>query len=196
MPVPDNTLLSEEEQHLLLRIAQESLAEYAQKNHRINIEDYPLTPRLRRKCGAFVTLHKNKKLRGCIGYTNSAVPIAQVISENAINAGFNDSRFSPVQPEELADIQIEISALLPGEKEGSPFIKVNDITEINIGQDGLYLEHSGVHGAGLLLPQVPVEQGWDIDAYLKGICMKAGAPMGAWNEPASKLYRFRAQVFG
>jgi len=196
MNTPDDAVLSEEEQQLLLRIARDSLEAYAQEERRLDIEDYPLTSLLRRKCGAFVTLHKKGHLRGCIGYTKSLMPIAQTVAENAVNAGFRDPRFSPVQQAELADIDIEISALLPGEEEGSPFIKVKDVAEINIGQDGLYLEHSGARGAGLLLPQVPVEQGWDLDAYLRGICMKAGASDGAWRNASSKLYRFRAQVFG
>jgi uncharacterized protein (TIGR00296 family) len=124
------------------------------------------------------------------------MPIAQTVAENAVNAGFNDPRFPPVKHAEVQDIDIEISVLLPGEEEGSPFIKVKDVSEILIGRDGLYLEHSGARGAGLLLPQVPEEQGWDLEAYLKGICMKAGAPDGAWRAPTSRLYRFRAQVFG
>lgn len=196
MNMPDDALLSEEEQQLLLRIAQDSLEAYAEEQRRVEIEDYPLTPFLRRKCGAFVTLHKKGRLRGCIGYTKSLVPIAQTVAENAVNAGFSDPRFPPVAPNELADIDIEISALLPGEEEGSPFIAVKDVSEIRIGRDGLYLEHAGGRGAGLLLPQVPVEQGWDLDAYLKGICMKAGAPDDAWRATSSNLYRFRAQVFG
>ena len=194
MKTSDEKLLSTGEQ-VLLRIAHDSLKKYAREAARVDIEDYSLTPLLRQKCGAFVTLHKQGHLRGCIGYTKSVVSIAQTVAENAVNAGFSDPRFPPVQEDELPDIQIEISVLLPGEEEGSPFIKVDEISEIKIGRDGLYLEHAGARGAGLLLPQVPEEQGWDLDAYLRGICMKAGAPDGAWRDPSSRLYRFRAQVF-
>ncbi len=195
MKTSDEKLLSTGEQQVLLRIAHDSLKKYAREAARVDIEDYSLTPLLRQKCGAFVTLHKQGHLRGCIGYTKSVVSIAQTVAENAVNAGFSDPRFPPVQEDELPDIQIEISVLLPGEEEGSPFIKVDEISEIKIGRDGLYLEHAGARGAGLLLPQVPEEQGWDLDAYLRGICMKAGAPDGAWRDPSSRLYRFRAQVF-
>lgn len=188
--------LSGREQALLLRIARDSLECYARNGARIHVEDYALTPALQEKCGAFVTLRKHGELRGCIGYTRSIESIAQAVADNAVNAGFRDPRFEPVTTAELADIDIEISALLPGEEEGSPFIRVQDTSEIQIGRDGLYLEHAGTHGAGLLLPQVPVEQGWDLDAYLAGICMKAGAPEDAWRNPDSCLYRFRAQVFG
>jgi len=196
MNTSDDVLLSADEQKTLLCIARDSLDAYARNSSRVNIEEYPLTPMLRQKCGAFVTLHKRGQLRGCIGYTISRLPIAQTVAENAVNAGFNDPRFPQVKHAEVKDIDIEISVLLPGEEEGSPFIKVNDVSEILIGRDGLYLEHNGPRGAGLLLPQVPEEQGWDLDAYLKGICMKAGASDGAWRDPSSRLYRFRAQVFG
>jgi len=189
-------LLSREEERMLLRIARDSLEAYAREERRIDVENYPLTPMLRRKSGAFVTLRKEGRLRGCIGYTKTMMSIAQTVAENAVNAGFSDPRFTPVQPGELPLIDIEISVLLPGEEEGSPFIEVKDVAEIVIGRDGLYLEHAGARGGGLLLPQVPEEQGWDLDAYLKGICRKAGAPNGAWKEPGSRLYRFRAQVFG
>ncbi len=190
------TVLSENEQTILLAIARASLESHARDGARVNVEAYELTPALRRKCGAFVTLHKRGQLRGCIGYTKSVESIAQAVADNAVNAGFRDPRFNPVTPEETADIEIEISALLPGEEEGSPFIRVRDVNEIQIGRDGLYLEHAGARGAGLLLPQVPVEQGWDLNAYLRGICMKAGAAENAWCDPDSRLYRFRAQVFG
>ncbi len=189
-------VLSDKEQKILLKIARDSLEGHARSGARVNAETYELTPSLRRKCGAFVTLHKGAQLRGCIGYTRSVESIAQAVADNAVNAGFRDPRFNPVAVEELADIDIEISALLPGEEEGSPFIRVQDVNEILIGRDGLYLEHAGARGAGLLLPQVPVEQGWDLDAYLRGICMKAGAAENAWRAPDSRLYRFRAQVFG
>ena len=195
MDTSTDPLLSTEEQRLLLRIARDSIERYAHDQRRITITDYPLTPMLYEKCGAFVTLRTSGALRGCIGYTKSTMPIAQTVAENAVNAGFSDPRFPPVTAEEVPEIDIEVSVLLPGEEEGSPFIKVTDISEIKIGQDGLYLEHAGARGAGLLLPQVPEEQGWDLDAYLSGICMKAGAPDGAWQYPTSQLYRFRAQVF-
>ena len=196
MDAENEIKLSKDEQQLLLQIARDSLELYARKSERVDVTRYPLTPMLRKKCGAFVTLRKRGQLRGCIGYTKSVVSIAQAVAENAVNAGFSDPRFAPLETDELDDIDIEISVLLPGEEEGSPFIKVKDIAEISIGRDGLYLERAGARGGGLLLPQVPVEQGWDLDAYLRGLCMKAGATEGAWRNPSSRLYRFRAEVFG
>ena len=195
MTIPGDAPLSSDEQQLLLRIARDNLLCHAEGRPPVDVETYPLTATLRVPCGAFVTLDKRGRLRGCIGYTKSMVSIAQAVADNAVNAGFRDPRFPPVTPGELPEISIEISVLLPGEEEGSPFIRVHDISEIIIGRDGLYLEHAGDRGAGLLLPQVPVEQGWSLEEYLKGICMKAGAVEGAWRNPDSRLYRFRAQVF-
>ena len=71
---------------------------------------------------------------------------------------------------------------------------MNDPSEIVLGRDGLYLECDTGRG-GLLLPQVPVEQGWDLDQYLSGLCRKAGVAEGAWSDAGNKLYRFSAQVF-
>jgi AmmeMemoRadiSam system protein A len=195
MTVPEEMTLTPGERQLLLTIARDSLVRYAEGKGTSSVEDYPLTPVLRKHCGAFVTLHKKRSLRGCIGYTKSIVSIAQAVADNAVNAGFRDPRFPPVRPAEVPEIDIEISVLLPGEEEGSPFIRVQDISEIVIGRDGLYLECGSGRGAGLLLPQVPVEQGWSLDAYLKGICMKAGVGEDGWRQPGSRLYRFQAEVF-
>ncbi len=195
MNASNEEMLSHDERRLLLRIARESLENQTLGGPRTEVESYGLTVMMRRSCGAFVTLHKQGRLRGCIGYTRSQTSMAQAVADNAVNAGFRDPRFNPVVPDELRDIAIEISVLLPGVEEGSPFIPVDDVNEIVIGRDGLYLECGGGRGAGLLLPQVPVEQGWNLEEYLRGICMKAGVSANAWRSPTSKLYRFRAEVF-
>jgi len=59
---------------------------------------------------------------------------------------------------------------------------------------GLYLIHNG--RSGVLLPQVPVEQGWDLDQYLEYICIKAGLPPGSYSAPGTQLLTFTAIVFG
>ncbi|HNR31559.1 MAG TPA: AmmeMemoRadiSam system protein A, partial [Candidatus Hydrogenedentes bacterium] len=174
----------------------ESLDAYVRRGEYVSIEDYPLTPRLRERHGAFVTLRRSHDLRGCIGYTQGIEPLAATVRDNTVNAAARDPRFPPVTPEELPEIVIEVSALCPGEEPGSPFIPVRDVREIVVGRDGLYLEHAGPRGGGLLLPQVPVEQGWGLEEYLDGICRKAGAPPRAWETPGARLYRFSAHVFG
>ena len=188
--------LSRDEEQLLLQIARDSLTAYVEREERIGLENYALTPAMRARHGAFVTLRRGGELRGCIGHTRGLEPLAGAVRDNAINAAVRDPRFAPVAPEELPAILIEVSALCPGATPDSPFIPVYDTAEIQIGRDGLYLDHAGTRGGGLLLPQVAVERAWDVAAFLDGVCQKAGADPGAWNEPGSQLYRFSAQVFG
>ncbi len=195
MNTPPDRYLSQEEEQLLLRIARDSLERYVAEKEHLDLSAYPLTDNLRNRHGAFVTLREDGQLRGCIGYTRSIESLAKAVRDNAINAAARDPRFDPVTTEELGRIDLEVSALFPGEEEGSPFIKVQDISEIEIGRDGLYLEHAGARGGGLLLPQVPEEQGWNLGQFLSALCRKAGAPDRAWESPEAKLYRFSAQVF-
>lgn len=186
--------LSRDEERLLLRIARSALEAEIVNGAALDLERFPLTPALREKHGAFVTLRNQGELRGCIGYTANIMPLAETVAENALNAAARDPRFSPVAAHELPDITIEISALTPGDTPETPFRRVNDISEIVIGRDGLYIERPGSYG-GILLPQVPVEQGWNVQQFLSGICRKAGYPDGAWKDPSTHLYRFSAQVF-
>lgn len=184
------------EKLILLRIARDTLTARLQGREAGDLERYPLTPALRDRRGAFVTLHDARGgLRGCIGSIQTNKSLAETVRANAVNAGFNDPRFAPLRPAELEGLHIEISALFPGETAGSPFFRVNNPEEIVIGRDGLYLEHAVSGQGGLLLPQVPVEQGWDAASFLEHLCMKAGLPSGSWKSPACRLWRFGAEVF-
>jgi hypothetical protein len=136
--------------------------------------------------GAFVTLTKDGKLKGCIGYIQPVKPLGRAVQEMAIEAAENDPRFPPVGKDELKDIKIEISVL-------SRLKKVKDISEIEIGRDGLYIIKNGK--SGLLLPQVAVEWGWDRDRLLDEVCIKAGLREGEWRSKDAVLYRFTADVF-
>ncbi|MBP8129567.1 MAG: AmmeMemoRadiSam system protein A [Candidatus Hydrogenedentes bacterium] len=192
----EGPFLSAEEEKLLLRIARDSLETYVRRGDCLDVDAYPLTPRLSERHGAFVTLRRGHELRGCIGYTQGIEPLATTVRDNTINAAARDPRFPPVAQNELPEITIEISALCPGDRPDSPFIEVGNVNEIVLGRDGLYLEHRGPRGGGLLLPQVPIEQDWTLEEYLEGICRKAGAPPRAWELPDVKLYRFSAHIFG
>jgi len=141
----------------------------------------------REKCGAFVTLHKHGRLRGCIGYIQGVKPIPDTIREMALASAFKDPRFPPLRAEEYDAIDIEISVL-------SPVEQVNDINEIVVGRDGLIISRG--FSKGLLLPQVPVEQGWDLDTYLCQTCCKACLPANAWQQKGTMIEKFSAQVFG
>jgi AmmeMemoRadiSam system protein A len=138
-------------------------------------------------CGAFVTLHMGKNLRGCIGRMIASSPLQETVRAMAVEAAFGDPRFPPLQKDELPRCRIEISAL-------SPMEICPDPRSVKVGVHGLYLIHRG--RAGVLLPQVPVEQGWDLDEYLDYICVKAGLPPRSYEAPGAELYTFTAVVFG
>jgi AmmeMemoRadiSam system protein A len=122
------------------------------------------------------------------------MPLCQAVVEYAIHSATRDPRFRPVTAKEAKEIEIEISVMNPTADPLSPFQKVKEVSEIVIGRDGLFLKKGMAQG--ILLPQVPVEQGWNRDTFLTGICRKAGLPDGAWNDKDAELYRFSAQVFG
>jgi AmmeMemoRadiSam system protein A len=146
---------------------------------------------LAKNCGAFVTLHletdRGRQLRGCIGRMSAAGPLGETVRAMALEAAFGDPRFPPLGPEELPRCSIEISAL-------SPMELCPDPRQVEVGVHGLYLIRQG--RAGVLLPQVPVEQGWNRDEYLDYICVKAGLPPGSYEAPDAKLFTFTAIVFG
>lgn len=148
--------------------------------------NYTVTePNLLRRSGAFVTLEKHGDLRGCIGTTQAKRPLYQTVQWAAIAAAVQDPRFPSVVPEELEEIEIEISVL-------SPLRPIEDVNEVQVGVHGLYIVKG--QRSGLLLPQVATEQGWDREAFLRGVCRKAGLPEGCWREGA-QLYVFTADVF-
>lgn len=136
--------------------------------------------------GAFVTLHKNGNLRGCIGYIIGYRRLWDTISEMSEAAAFGDPRFSPVTQDEIDDIDIEISIL-------SELIRVKNIDEVIIGRDGLFMKN-GFY-SGLLLPQVATEWGWDKNTFLKETCRKAGMSSNCWQDPKTEIYRFSAEIF-
>lgn len=134
---------------------------------------------------AFVTLKRKGRLRGCIGYTEAVAPLFKVVQECAVAAATEDPRFPPVSAEELSSIDLEISVLTPLEP-----IRAG---EVEVGRHGLMVSQGGRRG--LLLPQVPVEQGWDRETFLDQTCVKAGLPADAWRRGAT-LQAFTAEVFG
>ncbi|MBC7231905.1 MAG: AmmeMemoRadiSam system protein B [Chloroflexi bacterium] len=177
-------MLNEEEKTTLLRIARETLQQYLSKG---TIPKYEVrAPALLQQSGAFVTLKRRGQLRGCIGHMTSNQELYRTVQEMAIAAATEDPRFPPVSANELAEIEIEISVL-------SPLYLVQDVNEIQVGRDGLYIIRGPY--AGVLLPQVATEWGWDREEFLREVCLKAGLPPDAWQKGAM-LYRFEAQVFG
>jgi len=135
--------------------------------------------------GVFVTLKLDGELRGCIGRLSSSAPIGSTVTQMAKAAAFEDPRFPPLTEKEFNRIEIEISRL----SNFSP-IKAKDVV---VGLHGLMLSLKA--RSGLLLPQVPIEQGWDREAYLSGLCRKAGLADGSWNNTNARLEAFTAEVF-
>ncbi len=173
---------------------EKTLLEIARKSLRLAVTEgaryeppTPVSAELLEPRGAFVTLKHGGDLRGCIGYPLPNQPLYLAVRDNAINAALNDPRFAPVTAAELLSLDVEISVM-------TPLVEVKDPNEIVVGQDGLVIEAGG--HSGLLLPQVAPEQGWDLQEYLDGLCMKAGLPPGAYRRRDAKLYKFQARVFG
>ena len=145
----------------------------------------PATNHLHQPRGAFVTLHENGQLRGCIGSITAYAPLDETVRDMALAAALEDPRFQPVGEDELDRLQLEISVLTP-----MFAIAPEDVV---VGLHGLMISHGGHRG--LLLPQVPVEWGWDRETFLSQTCRKAGLPDDQWKKGA-KLEAFTAEVFG
>jgi AmmeMemoRadiSam system protein A len=149
-------------------------------------------PALLRPRACFVTLRRRDtdELRGCRGECVAVRPLIESVARMALAAALDDGRFAPVCGNELPLIRIEISALT------APVPIQPD--EVVVGRHGLIL--SAGEGArlraGLLLPQVPGEYGWDREEYLDALCRKAGLPPGALRDPRSRLQAFEAEVWG
>ena len=158
-----------------------------------NIRSFILEKFFDEKSGVFVTIHTfpSYNLRGCIGIPKPIMSLKNSITE-ASKSVINDPRFSPLLEDELDKIIIEVTILTKPTK--IIVTKPEDyITEIKIGRDGLIIENG--FNSGLLLPQVPIEQGWDINEYLANICLKAGLPSDSWIDKETRIYKFFGQVF-
>jgi AmmeMemoRadiSam system protein A len=138
--------------------------------------------------GVFVTIKRRGELRGCLGVLQIRDSLIDEVRRCARNSATDDPRFPPMDAAELEDATLEISILGPLEE-----IDPQEDQAIVIGRHGLVIEHG--HRRGLLLPQVPVEWGWDRAEFLRHTCRKAGLPEDAWGRGA-RVFRFGADVFG
>jgi len=176
--------LTADERQALLRAARESIAAHFERRR----PELPAaTGALGENRGAFVTLHRRDgELRGCVGMMLSERPLLETVARMAVASATEDGRFEPVTRPELAGLTIEISALGPLEP-----IRPEDV---EVGRHGLLLSYAGRRG--VLLPQVPVEHGWDRETFLAHTCRKAGLPADTWRRPGVELLGFTATVFG
>lgn len=147
-------------------------------------------PKLNENCGCFVTIKNGNELRGCIGQFISDIPIIELVSQMAKASSTGDLRFfgNPITPDELQELDVEISVL-------SPLKKTNDPLSLRLGVDGIYIKKSCT--SGCFLPQVATETGWSKEEFLSYCCShKAGLPSDAWKDSSTEVFLFTAEVFG
>ena len=178
-----NELLNEEEQRFLLGLARQVITGHL-KAAKPPEAKVPFKNLLEKR-GAFVTLKVDGHLRGCIGYPLPVKPLHETISEMAIAAATQDYRFPPITLDELPKTEIEISVLTVPRP-------VKDPDEVEVGKHGIIISKG--FSKGLLLPQVPLEYGWDRETYLRHGCLKAGLDEEEWRKGA-RIEVFEAQVF-
>jgi AmmeMemoRadiSam system protein A len=171
------------EKHLLLDIARRALAISVRQGG--TFDDFPPHEILSRPGGAFVTLRRRGRLRGCIGQFATDLPLVRVVARCAIAAGREDPRFHAVKPDELAEIEIELSIL-------SPAVEVSP-DQIEIGRYGLIV--SNEQQRGVLLPQVAAQYGWTAERFLQETCVKGGLDQNAWKIPGTRIEAFTAEIF-
>jgi uncharacterized protein (TIGR00296 family) len=182
-----------EEGKWLVKTARKAAETFVEKGERISIPDD--TPAIaRQKMGVFVTIKKypSDELRGCIGRPEPNQSLVEALIDSAIDSATRDPRFEPMTSKELEESTFEVSVLtvpMPVQVK-NPLEYKNKIV---IGRDGLIVEWD--YGAGLLLPQVPVEEGWDIETYLSYACMKAGAHPDYWLIDKVRILSFQAIIF-
>ncbi|MDD5669953.1 MAG: AmmeMemoRadiSam system protein A [Candidatus Omnitrophica bacterium] len=178
-------LLTVEQKKRLIEIARQTIKYKLEKGKDLKIDESDET--LNRKMGAFVTLHEDGQLRGCIGNLIGSKALYLTIQEMALEAALRDPRFTPLKLNELNKIEIEISVL-------SPLEKVDSCEDIILSTHGVLIQ-KGMR-SGVFLPQVAEETGWSKEEFLSCLCShKAGLPPDAWKDPSTEIYIFTAEVF-
>jgi uncharacterized protein (TIGR00296 family) len=187
----DNINVSEKDGQILVKTARMVVSDYLKNGSKTELgkkfqEDFSFNS------GVFVTLNNPLGLRGCIGYPLPDKKLFNALEEAAISAATEDPRFPPVKFEELDSITFEVTVLTQPTK-----IEVSDsqeyLSKIKIGQDGLIVKYG--YNSGLLLPQVPVEYGWNEKEFLEYTCEKAGLPKEYWQKEDVEILKFEGIVF-
>jgi hypothetical protein len=186
-------MYSIEDGAFLIRLARATIEKYLHEGVSISPPgDAP--DKLKKNAGVFVTLetYPGKELRGCIGYPEPTFPLVDATCKAAVSAAVEDPRFPPLSGAELDGTLVEVTVLTPPKliEVSSPNEYANNI---EIGRDGLIVEKGP--NRGLLLPQVPVDQGWNKKEFLSYTCIKAGLMGDCWLEEDTKIYKFSGIVF-
>jgi AmmeMemoRadiSam system protein A len=182
--------LSREEQKILLTLAREAIV-HAVRGDRAAAADLSTLPQRLRELGAsFVTLlGPGGELRGCIGTVEAYAPLAHDVQRNAVSSALRDPRFPPVGPDELGDLQVELSILTPPQR--LKFDGPDDLlARIRPGVDGIIIEKDWRRAT--LLPSV-----WDKIPdpirFMETLCFKAGLPGDEWRRPGMTVYVYQAE---
>lgn len=177
--------LTDQEKQLLLQEARQTLERLFGNTSQPPLKSNDCSGGLIARCGAFVTLHHHGRLRGCCGMMMSDKPLIQTIQAMAVSSAKHDYRFPPLTERELPEIDLEISVL-------SPLRKISDISEIEMGVHGIYIEQDSA--SGVFLPQVATETGWDKETFL-GHCARDKAGIGWEGWKSADIYIFTATIF-
>ncbi len=177
--------LDEAQQKKLLEIARQSIEGYVKEGRvpEFRVDD----PVLLEKRGVFVTIFEDGDLRGCIGTHTSDMPLYRTVSDMAVESACRDPRFAPLRKDELDRINIKVSVYLMEPT------KIEGPEQIVLGEHGIIFK-KGLRSS-TFLPEVAVEQGWDKEATLRHLAMKAGLPADAYKSGA-EFYVYKTQVFG
>lgn len=177
--------LSDKEKKELLNIAKLTLYEATLENKKPIIDESKISKKLKQHLGAFVSLYKNSKLRGCIGRFEPDEPLYKVIVDMTIASAQNDNRFKQVTPDELKDINIEISVLTPRKQ-------IHSLDEIILGKHGIFIQKG--KKSGTFLPQVATNMKWSVEEFV-GHCAQDKAKIGFYGYKNAKIYVYEAIVF-
>jgi MEMO1 family protein len=178
--------LRDKDKKVLLTLARKTVEEYVKNHTRSELDEKNVSSILKVPCGAFVTLKKHGELRGCIGRFDASAPLYKVVQEMAIASSTQDTRFLPVEPNEIPELEIEISVL-------TPMRRISSINEFELGKHGIYMRKG--YRSGTFLPQVASETGWTKEEFF-GHCAqdKAGIGWDGWKD--AELFVYEAIVFG
>jgi len=175
---------------MLLDIAWKTLRAHY-RGERYELDEASLPPRLLEEKACFVTLNKDKRLRGCIGHLSARVKLFECVQENALNAALRDSRFRQVTETELADIKVEISVL--SEPKPLSYDSPDDLLQKLIPEvDGVIIKR-GMRSSTYL--PVVWEQLPDKEEFLSRLCEKQGSGPDCWKLEGTVIETYQAQEF-
>jgi len=184
----DGKQLSDEKGRVLLELARKTLAYELGEEEK---PEKPEDPVLQGRGATFVTLKKNGRLRGCIGTLEPVGSLWEGVRDNAINAAFHDSRFTPLGPKELPQLLIDVSIL--SEPVPLHYTDAEDLLgKLRPCVDGVILSDGSRRAT--FLPQV-WHQLPDPAAFLCQLCVKAGLARTAWRDKKLEILTYQVQCF-